>query len=61
MLSLLVLGPITGVLMRACLSSLKAGRPAIAAGYVMAIATFWGGAPTVFGAEFSLLSAALRP
>jgi len=57
---LLVLGPITGVLVGLCITSLKAGRPYLAAGCVAAIAAFWIGAPTLLGFELSMLPGAAK-
>jgi hypothetical protein len=60
-LFLLVLGPITGVLVGLCVASLKAGRPILAAGCVVALAAFWIGGPALLTAELSTLPAALKP
>jgi pheromone shutdown protein TraB len=57
----MVLGPITGVLVGACVASLKARRPILAVGCVVALAAFWVGAPALLTAELSTLPAALNP
>jgi hypothetical protein len=60
-LSLLVLGPVTGVLVGLFLASLKAGRPILAVGCAAALGAFWVVTPAMLGAELSLLPGAFRP
>jgi hypothetical protein len=59
-LLLLMFGPLTGVLFRICIVSMRAGRLALAAGCVIALAAFWIGGPALISAELSRLPAAFK-
>jgi hypothetical protein len=56
----LVFGPLTGVLFRVCIVSMRAGKLALAAGCVVALAAFWIGAPALISAELSRLPAVFK-
>ncbi len=50
-LSLLLLGPVTGLLVNLCVGNLNARRPMLAAACVVALVAFWIGAPALLAAE----------
>lgn len=54
-LTILALGPVTGLLVNLCVGNIHAHRPAMAAVCVVAMIAFWIGAPTLLMAELNYL------